>query len=94
MMKGYMLKYALTQGIIEVEIRGSSRPSTTSGQRTYVYTTGKYTIQLINGKDFFESREDAVEAAKAMAVKKKINLNKQLVKVEKLCHEPKWGTLE
>ena len=85
-MTGYMTKYALTQGIVEVEV---DKPR--NDEARYVYTKTTYRIQLIVGKDFFESKVDAEAMAKNMAERKVASLEKSLAKMKKLADTPKWG---
>ena len=81
---GYMTKYALTQGIVKVNVRPS--------EGGYQYTVGEpgYPVQLKEGTNFFRRKEDAEKAAKDMAKKKIASLQKSLAKLKKLAKEPKW----
>jgi hypothetical protein len=87
-MKGYSVKYALTTGITEVDVR--------AGLYDYVYTKrpqfqGHGTKQQLRvNKTFFEDRDEAVKVARAMAKKKVESLKKQLAKMESLAIEPQW----
>ena len=83
-MKGYMTKYALTQGIAEVEVR----VSTISDK--YVYREGRYPTQLIINNTFFTDKQAAENAAKAMAEKKVKSLKRSISKMEALAREPNW----
>lgn len=85
-MKGYCTKYALSQGIFEVEIRPIVR-------EPYVYTVrNEYgsSMQLILNKNFFTDRAAAEENARQQAVRKITSIKKQLSALEKLKREPKW----
>ena len=82
-MKGFMIKYALSSGIKAVRVQKGSNSE-------FVYTTGRYPIQLRVGRTFFEDREEAIAAAKKMAAKKVVSLEKQLKKMRKLSENPKW----
>jgi len=88
--KGYSTKYALTIGIEVVE----ARPSPGLGaDPKYVYTN-RLRTQLIVGRNFFECKPDAHDAAIAMAKRKMESLRKQVAKIEGLILQPKWANDE
>lgn len=72
----YVTKHALTQGILQKNIRTTH--------------SAKYVVDLDNAIDGFhkpywhETREEAIEHAESMRVKKIASLKKQLTKIESL----------
>jgi hypothetical protein len=85
-MKGYMTKYALTDGIREVEVRP---PRDDNGK--YVYTTDtQWPTQLRVGKDFFPDRDSAEARAKQMARQKIASLERQIKRLKPLTRNVKW----
>ena len=86
-MKGYSTKYALTQGIQTVEVE-DQKPDVKS---KYVFIKDQYDVELEYGINFFESADAAEIAAKQMAKRRVINLNKQLDKVKPLTRKPRWS---
>jgi hypothetical protein len=79
MTKGWSTKYALTNGIqqIEVEIKEDS-------DCCFHYPNGenKLSACLFINKDFFENHNDALEAAEKMRSKKIASLKKQIKKLQ------------
>lgn len=80
---GYMTKYALTAGIKTVH-------GTAYGDWIYVKASFGNSIQLREGRDFFEREEDAVANARERARKQIKLIDRQRKKLEKLALEPKW----
>ena len=81
---GYLTKYALTAGIREC----------TAGPGTggYVYIKERYgSTQAKLGVSFFASRDAAEAAARKMALRKIVSLEKQITKLHVLAGTPKWG---
>ena len=70
-MKGFSTKYALSNGIQEVEVE-----LVPSGE--YVDNADGYLTYLVLGKTFFKTREDAEHNARQQATKKIASLEKQL----------------
>lgn len=83
-LKGFNVKYALTSGIFEVEVRESD-------DGKYVYTLDAWPIQLRIGKTFFQDRDSAEARAKQLARQKVASLKRQIAKIEKLTRKPLWG---
>lgn len=85
-MKGYCTKYALTQGIFEVKVVNRSD--------AYVYVLpisgNGHQIQLRDKKTFFESKSDAIWAAKQMAKKQMALTKKRLTELRELSMQPRW----
>jgi hypothetical protein len=104
-MKGYSIKRCLTSGIHAVEIDevyskqcqgracGGTEVEATWKTGDYAYTIVRdfYHEQLIMNRTFFESLDDAKDAARKVASKKLVSLRKALAKIEKLAVEPKIG---
>lgn len=84
-MKGFSTKCALSQGIQDVEVR-PGRPN-----EKCVYTTDQYMTQLVPGKTFFESREEAVHEARCQAAAKITSLENQIRKLSELAVTPKFA---
>jgi hypothetical protein len=91
---GYSTKYALTQGIskVKIDLFAGLRTGDLPNDKDYVYTAGRYHIQLIVGKTFFESIHDAEANARLQAKKKLVSLDKQRAEMVKLSLEPKMET--
>ena len=94
-MKGYMTKYALTQGIVEVETGHYGEELPRDNGVTYRYTkapgVGNGTIQLVDGRDFFADRDAAEADARRRARRKVASLEKSLAKMRRLAESPKWA---
>ena len=93
-MKGYSIKYCLTVGIQSVEIDpvyGSYPKGHTYRKGDYVYVSDEYHQQLRYGINFFEKREDAVEAAEKKALRKALSLRKQLELIQTLALKAKFA---
>jgi len=82
---GYVVKYALTQGIIECGGRLAGE-----GRYVSVDRGSGYSMFLRRGREFFERREDAEAAARALANRRIASLRKSIVQMEKLAEHPKW----
>jgi hypothetical protein len=82
--KGFSTKYALSQGIQAVEVEDVK-----SGK--YVYTTDQYMTQLVPGKTFFVSQDDAEREARRNAEAKIYSLEKQIEKLRVLAVTPKFA---
>lgn len=82
-MKGFSTKYALTNGIREVEV--------SYGTGGYVYTADRYSTQLVPGKTFFKTRKEAELVAQRRATEKIASLEKQIEKLHQLALFPKWA---
>lgn len=81
MPKYYVTKYALSDGIEEMELRPSIAPNSDG----YLCGEGWSSFKL--GRDAFETRDDAVKAANAARIKKIASLQKQIEKLEKLAFD-------
>ncbi len=86
-MKFWVTKYALTQGIIEVEAEEPPekspdmlvvRPGADSEMFSFSFT------QYLHGSEWHRTREDAVKEAESMRVKKIASLEKSILKIKKL----------
>ena len=78
-MKMFLVKYALTTGIREIEIKDAG---VDYAGVDYVYEKGNpYNMYKI-GRDIFETKEDALHFAKLLRVKRIGSLTKQLAKLE------------
>jgi hypothetical protein len=75
-MKGFSTKYALSNGIQEVEVE-----LVPSGE--YVDNADGYLTYLVLGKTFFEHQNDAEHNARQQATKKIASLEKQITKLRK-----------
>lgn len=75
MKKMYFTKYALTEGIMEVEAE-----PTDCGN--YYHVKGHF--GLVRKHDIQESRSKAIEAAEEMRIKKLQQLSKQMEKVSRI----------
>ncbi|MDE5526641.1 hypothetical protein [Elizabethkingia meningoseptica] len=71
----YITKYALTKGIIEKECLLTSNDM--------IRTTDEYP-QYFHVNEWFASKEDAIERAEQMRIKKLQSLNKQVNKLTNL----------
>ncbi len=69
--KVYITKCALTHGIAEKEVK------IVNG---YAYSKGQYSTQYCPG-EFFDSQQEALNAAEEMRVKKIASLKKQITKL-------------
>ena len=79
---GYLVKYALTQGISTVEVEG------VNGVDISIWSHNRYTY-YIEGKDIVFSKESAIAKAEEMRVRKLQCLNKQIKKISTLKFEIK-----
>lgn len=75
-MKVFITKYALTQGILEEDAKTCSE--------NMVMTSRDGWTEYFHGKDWHETREEAVERARFMRVKKIASLENQLAKLRSL----------
>lgn len=78
MPKFYVTKYALSSGVVEMDL------NVTFGTSSVEYLRGGNWASFVRGRDAFENRDDAVKAANAARVKKIASLQKQIKKLEKL----------
>ncbi len=85
-MKGFSTKYALTQGIAEVEVEVGF-----AGTPNYVYSKGPYRDQFVVGQTFFTERDEALKNAREQACRKAVSLEKALAKVKALAVTPRWA---
>lgn len=83
--KGFATRHALSTGIAEVtaEVRGDLK------EVSYKLHPDWFSIWAVIGRDFFLTRAEAEEAAKAAAKKKIAQLKKQLAKMQVLAEQPK-----
>lgn len=80
---GFLVKYALTEGIME--------RTADTGNSGYVYIPGRFgSTQAKLGKTFFTDREEAEAAARKMALRKIASLERQIPKLRSLVETPKW----
>lgn len=76
MMKVWITKYALTQGIIELEIENES------DDPNVIYFKGSHGFSSsYRGKDWHKTKEDAIKRAEEMAQKKIESLQRQIIKI-------------
>ena len=80
-MKVWITKYALTDGIIEVD---SEQDRLTYG---LVVTEGAFKNEWFNRRDCFTSRTSAIKKAEEMRQKKIASLKNQIEKLEKMRFE-------
>lgn len=81
-MKGFSTKYALSAGIKAVRV-------TKNPGYKYLYTTDRISTQLVQGKTFFQSLDDAKASVRGAAARKIVGLEKQIRKLRELIDEPK-----
>lgn len=79
---GYCTRYALTAGIYPVTVE-------TDPDLKYAYTTDRWKTQLVLGKTFFKTLDEAKAQARELATKRVANLEKQIRKLKQLTIEPK-----
>lgn len=80
-MKVFITKYALTQGIYEVEVKETANPDmVVEANNSLAYYHGK-------GKEWHLKKEDAIQKAEEMRSKKIKSLKKQIEKIEKMKFE-------
>lgn len=84
-MKLYITKYALTNGIIEVDTEILT--DTFGGKFISVKIFGFHYEQFFGAKDFRQTRKSAIKKAEEMRAKKIASLKKQIEKLEKLSFE-------
>lgn len=77
-MKAYITKYALTQGIYEIEALETNNPNMIKDKRSSI------SIYHGKGKDWHLNREDAIHKAEEMRKKKIESLKSQIDKLEKM----------
>ena len=80
-MKVWITKYALTDGIIEVD---SEQDRLT---HRFVVTEGAFKNEWFNRTDCFTSRSSAIKKAEEMRQKKIASLKKQIEKLERMRFE-------
>ena len=86
--KVWISKYALTEGIYETEVRFPNYDDKSGGK--YVYTLGHFPIlsqQFVKSRDSSEwhlTKEEAIQQAEKMRLKKIESLKKQITKLEKM----------
>jgi len=76
-MTAYITKYALSQGILEMEVKETGGPAMVEGK------INGYTVYF-HGSNWHLDREEAVAQAEKMRLLKIKSLNKSLAKMEKL----------
>ncbi len=82
--KGFSTKYALTSGIQPCTVR----PQPDEPDSKYVYTVGRIGVQLVRGKTFFESLDDAIENAREQALRKLRSLDRSSARIASLAATP------
>lgn len=84
--RGFLTKYALTNGILEIDHAELLGPDDkyVSYESNGMHDLAQY------GREFFATREEAEEEAKAMARRRISGLEKQIAKLRKLAETPKW----
>lgn len=87
--KGFCTKYALTRGIVATRAERSNGTRLNEGRYLYARGGGLGATQMVLGRTFFESLDDARENAKAQALRQIKALKIQIAKLEKLAEEPK-----
>ena len=75
----WVTKYALTQGIIEVDADASE----TNGMASY-RPDAKSAINYVHGNDWWARKEDALLRAEEMRIKKLLSLDRQMKKISAL----------
>jgi len=85
---GYMVKYALTTGIVVVH-----DAELVEGGR-YVRAGAPYPHFLRFGKGFVLTREEAERVARQLATRRIVSLKKELKRLENLEQMPKWAREE
>lgn len=92
-MRLYSIKHALTVGITEVWIDTERASYADLGDNPkrgdYLFTQGEYCCLRFE-VDCFRTAPEAEKAAKEMAARKCVSLQKQLAKVRPLVTTPKW----
>ena len=78
MMRVYITKYALSDGIMEVEATETSQPN------MICYTCNGSYPQFFHKGDWYNNKEDANKQAETMRVKRIVSLEKQIAKLKKL----------
>lgn len=81
-MKVWITRYALTAGILEVDAKISE------GMASFKRTPDSY-IEYVHGKDWHETKDQALMRAGEMKIAKLQSLEKQIKKVSKITFEAK-----
>lgn len=82
--KGYLLKWALTRGLIECEFVGST------DDQYYRVKSNRYSH--FHERDIRWAREEAIAELNRRIDAKKMSIERQLAKLEKLAMKPKFTT--
>ena len=85
----WITKYALTGAIVEAE--GELRENIKEGQREWVYVSGYHNIFYI-GTECAYTKEEALELAEEMRLKRIESLKKQIAKLGKKKGNFKFGS--
>ena len=86
-MKFYVTKYALTKGIVEVDVDDPQ-------DRHYIIVREWWHTTFRIGTEAFATREEASEAALMMAKKRLTGLHRQIARVSGLALSPKWAKVK
>ena len=89
-MKIWVTKYALTQGIFEYEV-----PDVPVTENTIAVPAvdGNFPTYF-HGPDWHRTKEDAIERANFMRIKKRLSLRKQIAKLDSMAADPAWPAIK